>query len=357
MRTLMQSFLVMLATATDRQLAKQVQYLKKENGILKRKLGKRVQVTISERRQLLRFGKPVGKAIKDLVSIVSPGTFLRWIREERREIGLPKKPKTKPGRRMTDEEIRTLVIRLAKENIWGYGRIHGELKKLGIRICDTTVKNILIAAGVDPCPERSEKPWADFIKQHAATLWATDFFSKKVWTLKGYVDVFVLFFIHVESRRVVLTGMSTNPDNTWMKQQAKNICMLWDKEKDKPTHMIRDFDSKYTKDFDAILQEENVEVKRVGPMKPNLNAYAERFVQSIKQECLDHFICFGEVHLRYLCSEYVAWYNQERPHQGKGNTTLSKPRCRKWKESDSASAVIFTPRLGGLLKHYHRRAA
>ncbi|MBL8823977.1 MAG: hypothetical protein JNJ77_15425 [Planctomycetia bacterium] len=100
------------------------------------------------------------------------------------------------------------------ENIWGYGKIHGELKKLGIKICDTTVKNILIAAGIDPCPERGDKPWAEFIKQHAQTLWATDFFSKKVWTLRGFVDVFVLFFIHIESRRVILGGITTNPDNT-----------------------------------------------------------------------------------------------------------------------------------------------
>ena len=133
--------------------------------------------------------------------------------------------------------------------------------------------------------------------------------------------------------------------------------MVWDKEKVKPTHLIRDFDSKYTKDFDAILEDEGIEVKRVGPQKPNMNAYAERFVQSIKQECTDHFICFGEDHLRHLCTEYVAYYNAERPHQGKGNMPLKKSRCRKWKETDLAKDVVSVPRLGGLLKSYHRRAA
>ncbi|MBL8823005.1 MAG: transposase [Planctomycetia bacterium] len=357
MRALMQSFLVMLATATDRQLAKQVQYLKKENGILRKRLPKRIVLTDKERRQLLRFGKPVGKAIKELIGIVTPDTFLRWVREERREQARPKKVKRKPGRPMKPEEIRKLVIRLAKENIWGYGKIHGELKKLGIKICSSTVKNILIAAGIDPCPERGDKPWAEFIRQHAQTLWATDFFSKKVWTLRGFVDVFVLFFIHIESRRVILGGLTTNPDNTWMKQQARNVCMHWDKEKVKPETLICDFDTKYTRDFEAILMAEGVEVKRVGPMKPNLNAYAERFVQSIKQEALDHFICFGENHLRYICNEYCSWYNSERPHQGVGNVPLKKSRCRKWKDSDKASAIVSTPRLGGLLNSYHRRAA
>jgi putative transposase len=251
MRALMQSFLVMLATATDRELAKQVQYLKKENGILRKRLPKRVIVTDKERRQLLKFGKPVGKAIKKLIGIVSPRTFLNWVNDEKRDATRRKK-KRKPGRPRTAEEIRKLVIKIAKENGWGYGKVHGELKNLGITICSSTVKNILIAAGIDPCPERGEKPWAEFIKQHAETLWATDFFSKKVWTLKGFVDVFALFFIHVESRRVYLAGVTTNPDNAWMKQQARNVGMVWDKERAKPQMLIRDFDAKYTKEFDAI---------------------------------------------------------------------------------------------------------
>ena len=353
----MKSFLIMLATATDRQLAQHVQYLKTENRILRKRLGKKVMVTPQERRLLLKFGKPIRKAIKELISIVTPRTFLEWINNEKKDTTGQAKKKRKPGRPSTHDQIRQLVIRLAKENGWGLGKILGEVRKLGITLCKSTVKNILIAAGIDPYPERGEKPWADFIKQHAATLWATDFFSKKVWTLRGYVDVFVLFFIHIDSRRVYLAGMTTHPDNTWMKQQAKNLCMHWDGWTVKPTHLIRDFDCKYTKDFDAILKEETVEVKRVGPRKPNMNAHAERFVQSIKQECLDHFICFGEDHLRHLCSEYAIWYNSERPHQGKDNKPLKKLRCRKWNETDLASEVVFTPRLGGLLKHYHRRAA
>ncbi len=357
MRALMQSFLVMLATATDRQLAKQVQFLKAENRIMRNRLGSRLLVTPSERRQLLRFGKQVGKAIKELISIVTPRTFLGWVNNEKKVAAECRKKKNKPGRPKTLEQIRQLVIRMAKENGWGVGRILGELKKLGATICKSTVKNILKAEGIHPSPQRGERLWADFIKQHADTLWATDFFSKKVWTMKGLVDVFVLFFIHVESRRVYLAGLTTNPDNMWMKQQARNVCMHWDGWKVKPAMLICDFDTKYTKDFEAILKEENVEVKRVGPMKPNLNAYAERFVQSIKQECLDHFICFGEDHLRYLCSEYVTWYNTYRPHQGKDNKPLKAAKCRKWKETDLASAVVFTPRLGGLLKHYHRQAA
>lgn len=251
-----------------------------------------------------------------------PGTFLRWVREEQRELGRPKKTKKKPGQPIKPEKIRKLVISLAKENIWGYGRIHGELRKLGIRLCETTVKNILIAAGIVPCPDRGDKPWAEFIQQHAQTLWATDFFSKKVWKLRGFVDVFVLFFIHIESRRVYLAGETTNPDNVWLKQQARNVCMHWDKQKVKPETLICDFDTKYTRDFEAILKAEGIELKRVGQQKPNMNAFAERFVQCLKQECLDHFICLGEDHLRHIVNCYVEFYITGRPHQGKGNVPL-----------------------------------
>ena len=135
MRALMQSFLVMLATATDRQLAKQVQYLKAENRILRNRLGQRVLVTPQERRQLLKFGKPVGKAIKELISIVTARTFLGWVNDEKKEVAGSRKKKRKPGRPKTLEQIRQLVIRMAKDNGWGLGRILGELKKLGATIC------------------------------------------------------------------------------------------------------------------------------------------------------------------------------------------------------------------------------
>src|SRR5262249_37029360 len=156
---------------------------------------------------------------------------------------------------------------------------------------------ILKEHGLDPGPRRGEGTWSEFIKRHADTLWACDFFSKKVWTRNGLVDVFVLFFIHVGMRRVHVMGMTPNPDEVWMAQQARNALMIFAEQSVKFEYVIMDMDSKFTAQFRATLEADELEVVRVGPRKPNLNAYAERFVQTIRQECLDHFVCFGVDHL------------------------------------------------------------
>jgi putative transposase len=219
------------------------------------------------------------------------------------------------------------------------------------------VRNILKAEGLDPGPKRGEGSWDEFIKRHAATLWATDFFSKKVWTARGPVDVFVLFFIHVGSRRVYLSGVTAHPNGQWMKQQARNVAMYFQEQPVKPTLLLRDNDTKYTSEFDAILGSEGVEVKKITPVSPNLNAYAERFVQSAKQECLDHFVVFGVDHLRHIVGEYLKHFNEERPHQARNNEPLGG-----LPPADDRPATIFMgevrcrERLGGLLKSYSRAA-
>src|SRR5581483_8936074 len=197
MEAVFQSLLLLIARATDRELARQVQYLKAENDILRSKLPRRINVTPKERQRLLKFGKPLGTAIKDLISIVSPRTFLRWLQGEEEATKKGTRP-PRPGRPRTPEEVRELVLKLARENGWGYTRILGELKKLGARkICRSTVVNILKEAGLDPGPKRGEGTWDEFLKRHAETLWACDFFSKRVWTAGGFVEMFVLFFIHL----------------------------------------------------------------------------------------------------------------------------------------------------------------
>lgn len=211
---------------------------------------------------------------------------------------------------------------------------------------------------MDPGPNRGPGSWDEFVRRHAATLWATDFFSKKVWTATGLVDVFVLFFIHVGSRRVYLGGISAHPDGAWMKQQARNVAMHFAEQAIKPTLLLRDSDAKYTREFDAILQSEGVEVKKLTPVSPNLNAYAERLVQSVKQECLDHFVVCGEDHLRYIVTEYVRHYNEERPHQARNNEPLDGlPAAPVGAAAPAVSAIRCHERLGGLLKSYRRTAA
>jgi putative transposase len=245
---------------------------------------------------------------------------------------------------------------MARETGWGYTRILGELKKLGIgSVSRSTVRNILREGGFDPGPKRGEGSWTEFLQRHAATLWSCDFFSTKVWTLRGRVDVFVLFFIHIASRRVHIAGITAHPDRAWMKQQARNAAMTWQEEVSPPRILLRDHDTKFVSDFDAILESEGIEIKKLGPMAPNLNASAERWVQTVRQECLDHFVICGQTHLRHLLRTFLDHYHTERPHQGMGNTVPfgARPLCPTKRFH---GVVVCEHSLGGLLKHYVRAA-
>jgi putative transposase len=185
MYSIFHSLLLVIAGATQKELARQVKYLKVENETLRAKLPGRITITSKERQRLLKFGKNLGsKAINAVVGIVSPATFLRWIREDKKASKRKTKlPPAKRGRKRTPEQIQKLILKLGRETGWGYTRILGELKKLGIRaITRNTVKNILKAAGLDPGPKRGEGTWDEFLKQHAASLWQCDFFSQRVLT-------------------------------------------------------------------------------------------------------------------------------------------------------------------------------
>lgn len=346
-----------LAYATDKQLAKYLEYLKVENRILRNKLPKRITITPAERAQLVKHGKPLGKAIRDLITIVSPRTFARWVGGEG---ATPKKP-AKPGRPRKPEEIRALIIQMAKDTGWGYRRILGELKKLRIKISRSTIYRILIENGFDPGPKRGEGTWHEFIKRHVKTLWACDFFTKKVWTARGLVEFYVFFFIHIETRQVHIAGMTPNPNGIWMAQQARNLSMYFAEQgKHFPSHIVLDRDTKFTKEFKSILKTDGIEFREIPPLSPNLNPFAERWVQSVKRECLEHFIVFGEGHLRYLLQEYLAYYHAHRPHQGIGNILLDerdKSPPNNLVEDIPIKEITCHESLGGLLRHYERKAA
>src|SRR5688500_721735 len=190
MTNVFQSLLLVIARATQKELARQIKYLKVENQILRSKLPGRITITPQERHRLVKFAQKLGRSLHQLATIVRPDTLLRWIREEK-----GKKPPAKRGRRRTPEQIRRLILKLARENEWGYTRILGELKKLGIRsLSKNTVKRILKDAGYDPGPKRGEGTWDEFLKQHAASLWQCNFFSKRILTFKGVREAFVLVF-------------------------------------------------------------------------------------------------------------------------------------------------------------------
>ena len=270
---------------------------------------------------------------------------------------VPSKPvgDRKPGRPRTPVDVKELVLRLARETGWGYSRILGELKKLGVTVSRSTVVNILKEAGLDPSPERKKGTWADFVKRHQATLWASDFAGVKSFTTSGMVDLFILFFFHLETRRVFVAGVTANPNAEWVTQQARNFTMAAAEMNLGMTRLIIDYDSKYVAGFDAVLEADGVEVKRVGPRAPNMNAHAERFVQILRRELLDYFIIMGEKHLTHLLSEFISHYHRDRPHQGIGNMLIERG-------TDPPAALPFPAkverreRLGGLLKSYARAA-
>jgi putative transposase len=269
----------------------------------------------------------------------------------------PARPK-RPGRHRTPEEIRRLVLRIARENDWGFTRILGELRKLGItKISRGTVRNILIESGMAPAPLRREPTWNEFLKMHAETLWACDFIAKRVWTLKGRATCFLIAFMHVASRRVIVSPSTTKPDATWIGEQAARFCDEASRAGPAPPGLLlRDRDDKFGPAFDQALEGRGVKPFKLPVRSPNLNAHLERFVQSLKHECLERFIVFGPGHMDLLVREFLAHYHEERPHQGMGN----RPLFGTGPPPDAVPAggrVICRTRLGGLLKHYERRAA
>ena len=256
-----------------------------------------------------------------------------------------------------------MVVQIATENGWGLTRILGELQKLGVGpICRQSIKNILTENGLDPGPKRGKGTWSEFLEIHKDSLWQIDFFSKRVWTLTGPRQAFALAFLHLGSRRVFVTPSAFKPDEAWMVTQAQTYLDHVAAEGFECKILMRDLDGKYSRPFDQVFADQRVEVKKVGPRAPNLNAFIERWVLSVKSEALDHFICFGREHFDYIVSEFVAYYHERRPHQGIGNLLLPKPGEAppdEWPDvlPLDLSQINCEKRLGGLLRHYYREAA
>jgi putative transposase len=299
MSRILHPLLALLASATRQELARQVAYLKEENRVLRERLPKRLVATDKEKRRLTRAGRKLGAQVKELTSFVSYQTFARWLRETE-TVGKqkPVAPKRKPGRPKTDDEIRELVVLLGKENSWGYTRILGELRKLGItRISRQTVKNILKEHDLDPGSNRGTGSWEEFLKIHADTLWQCDFVSKRMWTLRGFVDLYFLVFLHLGTRRCWISPCTVSPDSAWVSQQAKNFLMEAEDMELVPKYVMRDNDVKFTAQFDAVIESSGAKTKRNTPASPNLRAHVERFIQTLKVECLDRFVIVAERHL------------------------------------------------------------
>jgi len=232
----------------------------------------------------------------------------------------------------------------------------GAMANIGYTLSDQTVGNILQRHGILPAPERKRTTtWADFIRAHMAVLAGTDFFTVEVLTLRGLVTYYVLFFIHLESRRVEVAGITPHPNEAWMKQVARNVTMDERGFLESRRYLIHDRDTKFTDSFRAIVSSGHVEPLKLPARSPNLNAYAERWVRSVKEEALSKLILLGEASLRRALSEYLLHFHRERNHQGKGNVLLFPSNHNSVSSSDRS--VRCRERLGGLLKYYHREAA
>ncbi len=314
---------------------------------------RRLRFTNDQRSRLAAKGKRLGRrALRGLRTIVTPDTILRWHREliAHKYDGSAKR---RPGRPRVSNDVRELVVRMATDNEgWGYTRIVGELSKLGYTVSRSSVRRILKAHGIEPAPERKKHmPWSKFLKAHWDGLAATDFFTIEVWTKTGLLRYFVLFVIDLPTRRVEIAGINASPNGLWMEQIARNLIDCFNGFLHGKTHLIHDRDPLFTKELREILRSGGIESVRLPPKSPNLNAYAERFVLSIKSECLDRVIMHGEAHLRRAIDEYVDHYHIERTHQGLGNQLVEGV------PEYSVGQIKRRQRLGGLLNSYHRKAA
>src|SRR4029077_4259974 len=213
---------------------------------------------------------------------------------------------------------------MAEENrSRGYGRIVGALANLGFELSGQTEGTGLRRHGVSPASERKRTTtWQAFIRTHLALLAGTDFFTAEVFRLRGLVTYYVLFVIHLESRRVDIAGITIHPDELWMKQIARNVTMEGCGVLRDCCYLLHDRDTKYTQSFRAIIASGGVEPLALPARSPNLNAYAERWVRSVKEECLSKVILLGERSLRRALNEFVEHYHAERNHQGKDNVLL-----------------------------------
>jgi putative transposase len=351
-RNIYTALMLVIAGSTQKQLARQVAYLKAENQLLRSRITQRIILTHREKCRLVRFAKHLGASLNELASIAHPASIRRWIRQ------LAQRPvKPTMGRPRTSKEIEQLILKMAAKNAWGYTRILGELKKLNINtLTRNTVKNILKRNGYETGPRRGPGTWDEFIKRHAKTMWQCDFFAKRIVSNTCLRDAYILIFINVATRKVFITPSTYKPgDETWLVEQADAFQRYVKDEGMECNLLMHDRDSKFCKSFDAKFSSDSSAVKRCEFKSPNTNAFVERFIQSIQQECLDHFIAFGRNHFDYLCQEYVEHYHNERPHQGLNNELVIKPPDEEL--ADIPNELKCNERLGGVLRSYSSRAA
>ena len=290
--------------------------------------------------------------------LVTPDTILRWHRRlvTRKWTRAPRRG----GRPPLAGHVVALILRLARENPrWGYRRIQGELKKLGIRVAATSIRTVLLRNGLRPAPRSTSASWQAFLRAQASGIVAIDFFTVETVRLK---TLYVLFLIELHTRRVRLAGVTDYPNGLWVVQRARELSMSRAGETtagtSAPRFLVRDRDSKFTRAFDDVFAADDIQTIKTPVQAPNANAFAERWVRTVRQECLDWMLIWGRRHLERVLDEYVQHYNDERPHRG---LALRPPRDIEVRAGPDAVTVAARvgrrDRLGGLVHEYYQVVA
>jgi transposase InsO family protein len=333
----------------DRRERETLAYLIEENRILRRQVGlRRLRFTDEDRRRLAVRAHRLGRqALRDVATIVTPDTLLRWHRQLVTRKWTYATRRTRRGGVLA--EIRHVVVRMASENpTWGYTRVQGALKNLGHHVGRSTVARIMKANGLLPAPTRPTS-WQTFLKAHWGAIAGADFFTTEVWTWRGLVTYYTVFVIDLASRRVKIVGSTPHPDALFMHQVGRTLTVADDGWLRHHRVLICDRDRKWSGDVHRLLDEVGLRVVQTPFQAPNANAYAERFVRSIKEECLDRIIPIGERHVRRAVGEFVAHYHRERNHQGLRNQLIDGVARQE-------GTIRRRPRMGGLLNYYERAA-
>lgn len=347
--------LVALASWFNQHQQHLIDYLVEENRILREQMGdRRLRFTDDQRRRLAVKAKLVGRGLLGRTgTIVTPDILLAWHRNliARKYDGSGRRRSGRPG---VQQEIESLVLRVAKENRdWGYRRIQGVLQNVGDQVAHGTIACILQKHGIEPAPERKRRTtWKEFLAQHWDQIIAADFFTVEVWTPKGLQRHLVLFFIDLSTRRVLIGGIAKVVNGLWMSQVARNLTDAVDGILLGKRFLIHDRYPLFTAEFLQILEGTGIRSVELPPRSPNLNAHAERFVRTIKESCLKRTIFLSEAALRRSVREFVAHYHLERNHQGIGNRLITL-----LVEAKKADPVQRRQRLGGMLDYYFQNAA
>ena len=347
--------LVLLRRQTERAKDLQILLLRHQLTIVERKLDKPLRISRVEKFTLalltIHLKRTTGQTIQQLsdsIRIFRPETVLKWHRELVRR-KWTSRHQAQAGRPRTEAELERLVLQLARENDWGNGKIAGELLKLGYTLCDETIATLLKRHGIPPLPQRRPSlSWRHLMAHYRQQLLACDFFTIDTLFLQ---TLYVFFFIEIGTRRVHFAGCTAHPTGAWVAQQARQL--VWEVGTREPPlrFLIHDRDTKFTASFDAVFTSEHIKIIRTPYRAPNANTYAERWVRTVREECLDKLLILNEAHLRHVMRDYIDYYNRARPHQGIAQQSpIPKP-------SPNQAGIIRCRNVLGIINDYYRDAA